>query len=111
MKVCRMCWSLLDAQLNRCNCTQGADPSVFFKDTSEMVNHFVTHERLMSKQARKLQELVKKMIKSNGKDLKHRQKPRSYQGWCAESIIDETLQSLVEKSEKTDKEKSREGKL
>ena len=50
--------------------------------------------------ALKLQKLVKKMIKSNGKDLKHRQKSNCYQGWCAESIIDTTLQSLIEESEK-----------
>ena len=50
--------------------------------------------------ALKLQELVKEMVKSNGKDLKQRQKSRSYQGWCAESIIDETLQSLVKDSER-----------
>lgn len=48
----------------------------------------------------KLQELVKEMIKSNGKDLKERQKSRNYQGWCAESIIDEALQSLVKDSKK-----------
>lgn len=48
----------------------------------------------------RLQELVKRMIKSNGKDLKQRQKSRNYQGWCAESIIDTSLQSLVKESEK-----------
>ena len=50
--------------------------------------------------ALKLKESVEKMIKSNGKDLRIRQKSRSYQGWCAESIIDEALHSLVEESEK-----------
>ncbi len=56
MKVCRMCWALLDEQLNRCNCTQGADPSIFFKDTSEMVNHFVSEYR---KEIKHLKEKLK----------------------------------------------------
>lgn len=49
--------------------------------------------------ALRLEKLLKIKIKVNRKDLKHRQKSCSYQGWCAESIIDEALQSLVDKSE------------
>jgi len=94
MKICIMCWTLLDDQLNNCNCLQGAYPSVFFRNTSEMVSHFVTHERLVSKRARILEELVKKEIKEN------------YEGFAGI----ERLRELVEESEITDKEKESEGK-
>lgn len=98
MKVCRMCWALLDDQLNRCNCIQGADPSIFFKDTSEMVNHFVTHERLMSKRARRLEELVKERLKGAYKS--------GHKKFSDEiGYLEQELQSLVDESEKTVKEK------
>ena len=105
MKVCRMCWALLDDQLNICNCTQGADPSIFFKDTSEMVNHFVTHERLMSKRARRLEELVIDMEDKTGRALVDVQNWLSKEGKLSTQVTNRVLRDLLEESRKTDKEK------
>lgn len=44
MKVCRMCWNLVDDQLEICQCITGGSP-VFFKDVQEMINHFVKEYR------------------------------------------------------------------
>lgn len=94
MKVCRMCWTLLDDQLDNCNCIQGAH-GIFFKDVAEAINHFVTHERLMSKRARKLEQLVKERIQTVLNMFSETTT------WTKSGFIDE-LQSLVEESEKNE---------
>lgn len=44
MKVCRMCWNLVDDQLEICECVTGGSP-VFFKDVQEAINYFVKEYR------------------------------------------------------------------
>lgn len=105
MKVCRMCWTLLDEQFDRCDCAQGADPSIFFKDTSEMVNHFVTHERLMSKRARRLEKLVIDMENETGRALVDVQNWLSKEGKLSTKVTNKVLRDLLEESRKTDKER------
>lgn len=63
MKVCRMCWTLLDDQLDRCNCIIGDTDGVFFKDVGEAINHFVNHEKRMNARYRKLFHLVEEELK------------------------------------------------
>jgi len=104
MKVCRMCWVLLDDQLNICNCAQGANPSIFFKDISDMINHFVIHERLMSKRARRLEELVNEEIKKPLDEGNYEDSDKFCSEYACDRLYQKRLQSLIDNSNNTDKE-------
>jgi len=109
MKVCRMCWALLDGQLNRCDCITGSS-EIQFQTVGEAINHFVKHERLMSKRARNLETLVKGKIKKLDAMCEDMYKVEPLAD--IRDIEDklELLQSLVKESENTVKELGSEGK-
>jgi|APSaa5957512535_1039671.scaffolds.fasta_scaffold02378_8 hypothetical protein len=89
MKVCRICWTLLDGQLNRCNCKTGSS-EIQFESVGEAINHFVNHEKLISKRAKNLERLVEKRYHylKNFKGIRKE--------WHNRTV--EELHSLLEKS-------------